>query len=73
MKEEKEKRIDTKKEKEIKTEGMTTPVTEEPADALTEKKGAGAQTQCNGFFPCCDAGEIMRMVSIEIIIFFPND
>lgn len=31
---------------------------------------AGAQTQCNGFFSCCDAGEIMRMMGIEIIIFF---
>ena len=39
MKEEKEKRIDTKKEKEIKTGDVTMHETEEPADVFPEKTG----------------------------------
>lgn len=39
MKEEKEKKIDTKKDKEIKTEGVTIPETEVTIDALPEKIG----------------------------------
>ena len=39
MKEEKEKRIDTKKEKEIKTGDVTMHETEESADVFPEKTG----------------------------------